>query len=373
MTAEHTHHSVRARALTASIGGLASIAVAVGVAGCTGASTSSASSAGSEARVSGAAAAVTSAAAAATSAAAAAAAPSAAGAAAGTSAAAAAASGAAAAPTSTGPLEGRPAFNADPNPGRSVIYTATVNLQVDTAALVATQADEAARLAQAANGFVFSRNQAAAAATPAPVPSGQPVPPASVASADMVIKVPPATYGSLLDELGKLGKNLDVNETSQDVTNQVVDTQARLTSYKASVARVRILLSKATTIGQIVEVEGELTRREAELESMEGQLAVLKSQTSFATITLHLQQKAPAVKVVVPPAPKPPKPPIHGFVSGLKAGGRGFATVAIGIATVLGAVLPFLGVLLVVALLAWWGRRHWTRSHPQARTEQAAL
>ncbi|BEP16224.1 hypothetical protein acdb102_45350 [Acidothermaceae bacterium B102] len=370
MTAAHAPRSVRSRALTASIGGIVSIAIAVGVAGCTGSSSSTASSSVSEAGPA-VAAGVTSAAAAATSAAAAA---SAAAAPAATQAAAAATSGAAAAPTSTGPLEGRPAFNADPNPGRSVIYTATVNLEVATAALVATQADQAARLAQAANGFVFSRNQAAAAATPAPVPSGQPVPPASVASADLVIKVPPATYGSLLNELDQLGKDLDVNETSQDVTNQVVDVQARLTSYRASVARVRILLSKATTIGQIVEVEGELTRREADLESMEGQLAVLKSQTAFATITLHLQQKAPAVKVVVPPAPKPPKPPIHGFVSGLKAGGRGFATVAIGIATVLGAVLPFLGVLVVVALLAWWGRRHWLRrSHPQARTEQAAL
>ena len=109
---------------------------------------------------------------------------------------------------------------------------------------------------------------------------------------------------------------------------------------------------------------------------MEGQLAVLKSQTAFATITLHLQQKAPAPpKAIVKPKPKPkpPKPAIRGFVGGLKAGGRGFATVAIGVATVVGAVLPFLGVLVVVALIAWFTRRYWRRSHRKARTEQPAV
>ena len=207
-----------------------------------------------------------------------------------------------------------------------------------------------------------------------PVPSGQPVPPADIATADLVIKVPPAAYAGLLAKPRRSRQRCWTStKTSQDVTNQVVDTQARLTTYKESVARVRTLLTKAKTIGQIVEVEGELTRREADLESMEGQLAVLKSQTAYATITLHLQQKAPKVKEVAPPAPKKPKKPIHGFIGGLKAGGRGFATVAIGIATVLGATLPFLGVLVALALIAWFTRRYWRRSHRQARTEQPAL
>ena len=283
------------------------------------------------------------------------------------------AAAASSAPSATGKLEGRPAFGANLPAGRSVVYTSTVNIEVPTAADVASRADEAAQDAQADNGYVFSRNQVAAQNTPAPAPSGQPQPPASIATADLVIKVPPETYGSLLIALDKLGQLLNVNEASQDVTNQVVDTQARLTTYQESVARVRTLLTKAKTIGQIVEVEGELTRREADLESMEGQLAVLKSQTAYATITLHLQQKAPKVKEVAPPAPKKPKKPIHGFIGGLKAGGRGFATVAIGIATVLGATLPFLGVLVALALIAWFTRRYWRRSRREVRTEQPAL
>jgi Domain of unknown function (DUF4349) len=357
--------SVRAGAAVAAA---LTLSLLIGATGCTSSGSSSASSAVSAAGgvpaagVSEAAAATSAAAAAATSAAAAAAAP---------ASAAAATSGAAAPSQATsGALEGRPGFQSNPQAGRSVIYTATVDVQVNTPADVAAAADEAAKLADDAQGYVFSRD-GQAADSGAATPAGETPAPAGVAEADLVIKVPPGSlYDTLLSNLEHLGHEQSVDENSQDVTNQVVDTTARLSTMKASVARVRTLLAQAKTIGQIVEVEGELTKREADLESLEGTLNVLKSQTSLATITLHLQSAPPTPKAVAKPTPKP-KHPIHGFLSGLKAGGRGFATVAIGIATVLGAVLPFLGVLIVLALLAWWGRRAWLRSHRTGHTEQA--
>jgi hypothetical protein len=243
-------------------------------------------------------------------------------------------------------------------------------VQVATAALVAQKADEAERLAQESNGYVFSREGQAANNPPQTVPAGQTPAPQGIAEADITIKVPPENYGSLLNRLEGLGTELSVDQHSQDVTDQVVDSQARLSSLKASVARVRALLSKATTIGQIVSVEGELTKRESDLEAMEGKLNVLKGQSALATLTLHLQS-APPKPAVIPPKPKPVvkhKKPIHGFLGGLKAGGRGFATVAIAVATVLGAVLPFLGLALILVLLGWWGRRIWLKNRRQPGT-----
>ncbi|MDX6209220.1 MAG: hypothetical protein QOE24_1611 [Frankiales bacterium] len=370
------------RAVRATIGSAVALAVVLGATGCTsGSSSKAASAAGTSAGLPRAGAAVSAAAGTGAGLPQAGAAVSAA---AGTSAAAAAPSaGAPAAPTSAAPsaaangglLEGRPVFQADPTAGRSIIYTATVNVQVATAQLVLDKADEAERLAREAGGYVFSREGQAADNTPQTVPAGATPAPQGIAEADITIKVPPANYGSLLDRLEKLGTELSIEQHSQDVTDQVVDSQARLSSLKASVERVRTLLSKATTIGQIVNVEGELTKRESDLEAMEGKLNVLKAQAALATLTLHLQS-APPKPVVVPPKPKPvpkPKHPIHGFVGGLKAGGRGFATVAIAVATVVGAVLPFLGLLLVLALLAWWGRRVWQKNRrPAGPVEQAS-
>ncbi len=345
-----TGHTV----VRATTGSAVALALALGAAGCTSGGSSKASSAGlpNAGGTRAAAAAATSVAAAPAAGAASAAAP-----------APSAAAASSAAPANNGVLEGRPAFQADPTAGRSIIYTATVNVQVDTTKAVSLRADEAEQDVQANGGYVFSRSGQAADTT-AVIP-GQKAAPVGVAAADITMKVPPATYRTLLDQLEKLGNLLSVDEHSNDVTDQVVDSESRLSILKASVARVRTLLGKATKIGEIVSVEGELSRREADLEAMEGRLTVLKAQSALATVTLHLSS-APPKAVVVPPAPKPkPKPPIHGFLSGLKAGGRGFATVAIGVATVVGAVLPFAGVLLVVALLAWWFRRAWlkTRRH----------
>jgi hypothetical protein len=350
------------RAVRAALGSAVALALALGATACTSGSSSTSAAAGTTAAGLPQAAGASSAAAAATSGAAAPAPAASAGAA--TSAAASAGPSAAA---NNGTLEGRPAFQADPTAGRSIIYTATVNVQVATPALVAEKADQAEQFARDANGYVFSREGQAANNPPQTVPAGATPAPQGIATADITIKVPPENYGSLLNRLEKLGVELSVEQHSQDVTDQVVDSQARLSSLKASVERVRTLLSKATTIGQIVSVEGELTKRESDLEAMEGKLNVLKAQSALATLTLHLES-APPKAVVVPPKPKPipkPKHPIHGFLGGLKAGGRGFATVAIAVATVIGATLPFLGLALVLALLGWWGRRSWLKNRRQ--------
>ena len=263
-------------------------------------------------------------------------------------------------------------FQTDPTAGHSIIYTATIDLQEKTAHDVAAAAEKIAQAA-ADNGYVFSRNDqdaaanppAPAAATPTPSPS-----PTDTASADLVLKVTPGSaYDGLIAKILTIGKQLSFQEKTSDVTNQVVDTQSRLVAQKASVARIRTLLDKATTIGQIVQVEGELTRREADLEALEGTLNVLKAQTALATITVHIEQEPPAPAPTATPTPTvPPKPKkhIHGFSGGLKAGSHSFVTGAVGVATVMGALLPYLALALVLAVVVWLGRRSWVRNRRPA-------
>lgn len=363
--------------------GATGLAIAVAVAGCTSSGTSKAGSAAAATSAAGipqAGAPATVSAAASAAATEAATSGAAASSAAGGASAAAPASGAAgtsaapsAAPANNGTLEGRPVFRTDPTAGRSIIYTARIDLQVPTAADVAPTAQ---KIADAGDdiGYVFSRNDQE---TPdnAPTPASRSAKPDDVATADLVLKVTPGSaYDNLIAKIKTFGKQLDFNEKTSDVTSQVVDTQSRLTAQKASVARIRTLLDKATTIGQIVQVEGELTRREADLESLEGTLAVLKSQTALATLTVHIES-APVITPSPTPTPTvPPKPKkhIHGFTGGLKAGSHSFVTAAVGVATVLGALLPYLALALVVAIVVWLVRRNWLKGRrPNPPVEQA--
>ena len=174
------------------------------------------------------------------------------------------------------------------------------------------------------------------------------------ASATMTIKVPPTQFRAVLNQLGGLGKQLSRSQTAEDVTSQAVDVASRLRSQRSSVARLRALLDKATTVGAIVQVEGELSQREADLEALEAQQKKLSELVDLATINVTLV--APDVKSVAPP-----KKNDLGFLSGLRGGFTALVSVVLVMLTAAGALLPFVIALALVGVPAWLilrSRRH---------------
>ena len=71
-----------------------------------------------------------------------------------------------------------------------------------------------------------------------------------------------------MDRLAQLGDEQTRSVQTQDVTESLVDVESRLVTQQASVDRVRALLAKANTIGEVVSIESELTKREADLDSL---------------------------------------------------------------------------------------------------------
>ncbi|MEV0593530.1 DUF4349 domain-containing protein [Nonomuraea cavernae] len=179
-------------------------------------------------------------------------------------------------------------------------------------------------------------------------------------SATLEFKIPPARYPEVLASLGKdLGKQLSVNQGTQDVTLRVADVNSRLKSAQEALVSLRTLLKKADTIGQVLEVEREISARESDLESLQAQQKELAAQVGMATLTLNL---VGPVTVVSEPSEEP-----AGFLGGLAAGWsalKGFVMVAL---TVLGAVLPWLIVIVpVVLLVSFFVRRARGRRTPPA-------
>ncbi|MDX3531376.1 DUF4349 domain-containing protein [Streptomyces sp. ID05-39B] len=159
----------------------------------------------------------------------------------------------------------------------------------------------------------------------------------------VVLRVPVEKYDAVLAGLQGAGKLLERTAKAQDVTDQIVDVESRITSQRASVIRVRELMDQATKLSDVVTLEGELSRRESDLEALLAQQASLKDRTSMATITLTLTEK-PVV------AEKEDDDP--GFVDALAGGWDAFVTMLRWIAVVFGAVLPFAAVLALI-LLVW--------------------
>ncbi|WP_446218305.1 DUF4349 domain-containing protein [Micromonospora sp. IBHARD004] len=223
---------------------------------------------------------------------------------------------------------------------RSIIYTGTMQVQVDD---VERAAREAIAAVTAAGGFVGGDQRRSESAD---------------ARAELELRVPAAKFTAVVDELAKLGRQQRREVHTQDVTEETVDLDARITSQRARVESARKLLSRATSTSELVSLENELGRREADLASLEAKKRRLADLTALSTIT---------VTFVGRDASTEEEQTDVGFLVGLRGGWQVFVASVTVLLTVLGALLPWLvAVGVPVALLVRVLRRSRRRRTPPA-------
>ena len=162
----------------------------------------------------------------------------------------------------------------------------------------------------------------------------------------MVLRVPVDDFDEVMDALAGMDTLASTTTSSEDVTTQLIDVEARIKVQQASVARVRQLLTRAQSIRDIMAIEAEVAQRQAELDSLAQQQAYLKDQTSMSTVKVNIERKPDPKKAV-------PKDDDSGFLAGLAAGWNGLKSTVVAAATVVGALLPFTVVLLLIGVPVW--------------------
>jgi hypothetical protein len=168
-----------------------------------------------------------------------------------------------------------------------------------------------------------------------------------VKRARVVARIPSARFAEAMQSLEGAAELIASSSNIDDVTTKVIDNKIRLAVQQRSIRRIALLLDRAESIRDIVNIEAQLSRRQAELGSLQRQQAYLADQTSMATITVSLE------RTKAKPEPKEKKADEKGFVAGLDKGWTGFKNVAVGLATATGAALPFLVVLVLLGVPAW--------------------
>lgn len=164
---------------------------------------------------------------------------------------------------------------------------------------------------------------------------------------EITISVPADRLDRAVAELSGIGTVIRRESSSQNVHDQYIDTESRIKTMRASVDRVRALMARATDIAQIVTLESELSRRQADLEALESQLASLKDQIDRSPIRISLTTDSGVIA----------QDPGTGFLAGLKGGWKAFTSSVVVLLTALGAVLPFAVVLALIGLPVWWSIR----------------
>ncbi|HEX8451611.1 MAG TPA: DUF4349 domain-containing protein [Longimicrobium sp.] len=107
----------------------------------------------------------------------------------------------------------------------------------------------------------------------------------------MSLRVPSPALEPTLTALSALAEVERREMSAVDVTEQVFDLEARLRNTTAVRDRLRQHLQRAAGVGDIIEVERELGRVQAEVEVLEGRLKRIREEAALSQITLEVHQK----------------------------------------------------------------------------------
>jgi hypothetical protein len=154
----------------------------------------------------------------------------------------------------------------------------------------------------------------------------------------ITIRVASDKFDMLLDELAKVGKVMNQNINGRDVTEEYMDSEARLKTQRELETRLlQLLAEKTANLTSVVEVEQKLAQVRETIEKTEGRMRYLKDQASYSTLTVSVFE--PAILNTSSGG---------GFFfeigEGVKKGLTGFTSVVSGIITFVIAMSPILAI-----------------------------
>lgn len=177
--------------------------------------------------------------------------------------------------------------------------------------------------------------------------------------AEIELRVPVRDTSGVLADVAALGEEVGRTAESEPVETRLVDLESRTATQRAGVERIRALLGQATSLDDVLALEAELTRRQADLESVDAQRAALADLAALATVT---------VRLTTPEDVEQPRADVPPFLRGLEAGWDALARSTTVVLVVLGALLPFavvVGLAAGAAVVA-------TRRRGRARVDAGA-
>jgi hypothetical protein len=152
------------------------------------------------------------------------------------------------------------------------------------------------------------------------------------------------------------GKLTSSQVSSEDLTRAIVDTEANLRAQRTLRDRLQNLLaSRPGKLGELLEVERELARVQGEVDSIESNLAVMRTRVSMSVLTIDYQSSGkPLTDTTFEPLG-------HAFQDFLRHVVEGFAW-----------MITFVAVVLPWALLAWGVSFLWLRWRRKVRATKEA-
>ncbi|MCI0582691.1 MAG: DUF4349 domain-containing protein [Chloroflexi bacterium] len=107
-------------------------------------------------------------------------------------------------------------------------------------------------------------------------------------SATITYRVPVDQWSAALKALRELAfKVVSERTTTDDVTGQVVDLRSRIANLQATEKALQAIMTQATKISDVLEVQAELTKVRGQIEEATGQKQHLAEQAGYSTLSVR--------------------------------------------------------------------------------------
>jgi hypothetical protein len=117
----------------------------------------------------------------------------------------------------------------------------------------------------------------------------------------VTIRVPDDSFEQALASIRELAVRVEEEDTnSQDVTEEYIDLEARLSNAEATEQQYLALLDKAEDVDDILKIYDYLSRIRQEIEQIKGRMQYLEQTSSMSLISVYLRPEFSG-KATVPP------------------------------------------------------------------------
>ena len=109
--------------------------------------------------------------------------------------------------------------------------------------------------------------------------------------ASLTLRVPKQNLDAYVSGAQTIARTLTISESQEDVSEQYTDVDTRLKTQQAKMDRLQALLEKATTVADILSIEGQIADTQYQVDSLTGSLRGIDSKVDYSTVSLSLTEE----------------------------------------------------------------------------------
>ena len=215
-------------------------------------------------------------------------------------------------------------------PDRKIIYTATIQLVAED---FATAGDKVIELVKQFEGYVADSRLLGSRG--------------DNRRAAWKIRVPIARFDEFVASAKGLGELVSANTTSQDVSEEYYDVDARIRNKTKEEERLlKLLEERPGKLEDVIAIERELSRVREELERMQGRMRVLADRTSLTTVELEIAEVRSYMPAETPTLATRIRRSFESSLESMRSAAEGFVVF-------IAAISPWLAALLALAAVGY--------------------